>query len=104
MIPVPDTNRPNSQLAFSAGARQQLAVAIECHLASRGDPHDGLAAAMERLRLEAREQRIGAEQVVLAVKAIWVSSPARLHHDPHRKSLAYSQLIDECLSLYFGEG
>jgi hypothetical protein len=104
MIPVPDTNRPNAQLAFSAGARQQLALAIEYHLAAPpSDPHDGLAAAIERLRIEAREQRIGAEQVVLALQTIWLSHPARRHHDPNRKSLAYYQLIDECLSLFFGE-
>jgi hypothetical protein len=104
MIPVPGTNRPNAQLAFSAGARQQLALAIEYHLAaSPSDPHDGLAAAIERLRIEAREHRIGAEQVVLAVKTIWVSNPARRPHDSNRKSLAYYHLIDECLSLFFGE-
>jgi|SRR5215208_4866347 len=93
---------PNYRPPFSAGALQQLGVALE-HQLNEGlhDAHDGLSAAAERLCLEAKEKQLGAEHIVLAVKMIWASTLTTSTLDPGRTSMAYQRVIDTCLNAYF---
>jgi hypothetical protein len=93
---------PNYRPPFSAGTLQQLGVALELEVTEGPDgAHAGLAAATERLCLEAREKQLGAEHIVLAVKITWANTLSTSTLDPGRTSMAYQRVIDTCLNAYF---
>jgi hypothetical protein len=89
---------------FSAAAVEQLNRALQLYIASCDEVRvELLRLALERLCVEAHQQQLGPEKMLVAVKTVWASVPGIAQLDVERARVAFARVVEHCIHAYYGE-
>jgi hypothetical protein len=103
MIPLNSDGPSAPRRVFSPDVKQELASALRDYDASTGAGGETLRGALRRAALDARENGLEPEDLVLALKAVVAEVGEPMTQSPQAREKAYSMALRAMLIAYFGD-